>query len=232
MHPVENLGLLVREVGVEQRVIQHRSGNRKQNHIVDKFKKGKIDEEKLVNKLNSTNLFNPQKLQDAFDTAVSVLDTTKDLSDNDAVTKGLGKGAGILGFGRAEEEEKASKKVNKMLGIDNKEDPYDTYIFRINPKKAKAEIISLYEATADCLDDFNSRIEEFERKLGDMKKQIEGNNDKEDVKHLKAEVTYVKGLYKATMRISKKFLQQSNTLQGIMVAFTKSDGEVEEVQEA
>jgi hypothetical protein len=218
----------------------------KQNHIVDKFKKGKIDEEKMANKLNKTNLFDPQVVKDAFDIGVAILNGSKELgsiiADNDKLSKKLGKHAEILGFTRAEEMERDGKKVSKSLGIEHEEESF----VRINPKNAKAEIISLYEKTTDCLDDFNNKVKEFERdidgmmnQIKDVKNQIKDSNDKEeakrhkeDINHLKAEATYVSGLCKATMRISKKFLQQANTLQAIMVAFSGSDGEAEEVKES
>jgi hypothetical protein len=107
---------------------------------------------------------------------------------------------------------------------------------KINPSNAKEDIIKLYDQTNKYLEEINKKVDGLKKDIEKKEKETKDLKDKKDIKAAKGALTLYKSWFKGAQRVYKMFLQQSNTLIGLMATFgvkpEKEESKEEESKES
>lgn len=197
------------------------------NNIVKAFKSGNIDVEKMTEKLNKTQLFDPEKTYELY-------------ARNGAFGHYLGYFMGpitapaftnnkLIDEYHAKVQEISTNAVDpKELGtlFTDKEGNTADLLIKINPENAQTELVKLYEDTVKYLEKVEEdQVKVLAKDVKDKEASAKDIKDKEKLKSAKGALAVVKACYQSALRVSKYYVSQVNTLQAIITAFAMHNGE-------
>lgn len=196
------------------------------NNIVKAFKSGNIDVEKMTEKLNKTQLFDPEKTYELY-------------ARNGAFGHYLGYFMGpitapaftnnkLIDEYHAKVQEISTNAVDpKELGtlFTDKEGNTADLLIKINPENAQTELVKLYEDTVKYLEKVEDQVKVLAKDVKDKEASAKDIKDKEKLKSAKGALAVVKACYQSALRVSKYYVSQVNTLQAIITAFAANKEE-------
>ena len=190
-----------------------------QKRIVDKFMNSKIDEEKMIAKLNKTKLFDPEMTYQAY-------------GQNGVFGEEVGKVFNEPIYGGPNvsysiDVNKYNAKVHELEALSRPEDFRYTHdkntkeplIIKINPNNAKAQIKDLYDNTVKVMETIDTRVKDFADIIKKKETEIGNIKNKDQLKFAKSVLQLYKVTYKGCTRISTMYLKQSVFLANIMLGY-------------
>jgi hypothetical protein len=227
---LEKIGFAL--MSIAKKITNYFSGKAKdfqKKHIQDKFMTGKIDEDKLVEKLNKAKLFDPKETYDTY-------------CENGVFGTVFAKFLDRTLFSIGDEEyyrteaNKYNAKLREFESLFNPEDfqalndkdKYESVLLvKIDKNNVKAQIKKLYEETNKYMEDIEERVKYFSNAMKRKESEIDKIKTKDQLKHAKSVIQAYKSAYKGCVRISGLYLKQSTFLANIMLGFSRN-GNAEE----